>query len=1151
MAVDHVWGRQQVIRAVRRELVGPSPAGMPLDLSRPVKFAEWKESSSPWHDSATGEEILKYQRPLGRYGIGVLYPIEMPVDEVDPEDEEELPDEDQLDPEESTFPKVSPAAATGTEADDDDFPLSRANDFRPSCMGLTFLVRPETVERMVARIEGGRYRPFLVEIGPDKKTWWVRSPVSFDCEFDVGLLRRGVHKLEPEVRSIDAEGLDIRVTAHCRPWKDGSLLVTVSIVNRTTLSRLHRQADLMSDAANRSSLFQVQMKVDVCCSDGSGAVLPYPAQEASLHYRDSEEESFDLLYRKSRTFAIGHGCAADWEGGRSGDGVRWVGTEALPSYETPSITPDIEEGGKRINISMARLADQDRVAEPLEECRELIQRYRWWIKERSKEAEKLSQGHLMTARRHIEECKRAADRMEEGLRLLEEDEQVAEAFRLANHAVLLQQLRTRTTHRPIGLDPAGSRFVFDEPFSQLAWEDEPERGRWRPFQIAFVLAAIPSVVYPDHRDRTQVELIWFPTGGGKTEAYLGLSAFSMFLRRLRCPQDIGTDVIMRYTLRLLTTQQFLRASALICAMEYLRQDRPDLLGETRFTIGIWLGRAATPNSRDQAIKSLKALRSNNRADNPFLLLRCPWCSAQMGPVYSRRKRNVRNQRVAGYEQEGNSVVFRCPDNTCDFYESTLPICVIDQDIYSDPPSMVIGTVDKFAQLTWQPMARAIFGIDQDGNRSWSPPSLIIQDELHLISGPLGSMVGLFESLIEALCTERGPQAGIRPKIISSTATIRRYEDQVLSLYGRNRVALFPPPGLDAEDSFFGRYDRYQDGTLRPGRIYLGVYGRGLGSAQIAQVRSLAALLQAAADLPEELRDPWWTLVAFFNSLRELGSTFSLAHSNIPDYLETLRRRYGHDTDQKRRIRFLKELTGRIPQDQVPKAIEELSRPSGSGAVDLCLASNIIEVGIDIERLSLLAVMGQPKSTSQYIQVTGRVGRRWRERPGLVVTIFHPSRPRDRSHFERFRSYHERLYAQVEPTSVTPFAPPVLSRALHGVLCGFVRQVGPDDIQPWPVPHALIKEAGEVLLKRVGLADPVETDRVKSLLDQRLREWEMWERTHWYSFPRRVESEKPLLRRSGENPSPEDKWRTWQTPTSLRHVDAECRLKVTDAYTQED
>jgi len=610
---------------------------------------------------------------------------------------------------------------------------------------------------------------------------------------------------------------------------------------------------------------------------------------------------------------------------------------------------------------------------------------------------------------------------------------------------------------------------------------------------------------------------------------------------------------MRYTLRLLTAQQFLRAAALMCAMDQLRRQAGDL-GETPFSIGIWLGGSTTPNTRDEARAQLRAInRGDRNAPNPFLLLRCPWCSAQMGPLEApgrrpRGRRGIDLPRVAGYVSAGGSVVFQCPDSACEF-SAGLPVFVIDEDIYDMRPSLVIGTVDKFALLAWRPEARALFGIAADGSRTVSPPNLIIQDELHLISGPLGSMVGLYESIIEDLATDKRRQPHVKPKLVASTATIRRFQSQVRGLYGRSRVALFPPHGIDAADSYFGRYAETADGSgWAHGRTYVGVHAPGLGSVQTAQVRTFASLLQAVQDLPEEGRDPWYTLLAFFNSLRELGTTLSLMQSDIPDYLGVLRNRRGRDWGDMRRIRQVMELTSRLRDDEVPDAIDQLQRPApGTDAVDVCLASSIIEVGVDIDRLSLICLLGQPKSTSQYIQVTGRIGRRWWERPGLAIVIYSASKPRDRSHFERFRTYHQRLYAQVEPTSVTPFAPPVLERALHAALVAHVRQSAPAGLSPWPLPQEAVEEAAAVLEARVTEVDPAETQRLLDLLTRRVQEWTAWERTNWSASSWNRPDQAPLLRRAGEWVPPAAARISWSTPISMRNVDAECRAEVTPLY----
>lgn len=820
--------------------------------------------------------------------------------------------------------------------------------------------------------------------------------------------------------STGLEGLALRLTVNLRRHAAGTL-TTVALVNRSTPG---------TKAVDATCLFQTGMKA----TPENSWIVPYPeGTEAGAHPDDA---SFRLLYRREQTYAVGHGCSANWDDPDLVGQSRWAKADPLPEYETPSITPDIVlEDGTALTVSMKQLAG----TEPggMAQLERVLAEYAGWIERRSAQAAELDGDFRTTAERHMVECARALKRMREGLELVRDPgSKIGKAFRLANAAMFKQQLRSGAELRTTQLVD-GRIHVEGEPPDETAAAQQG-RGAWRAFQIAFLLAAIPSTANPEHPDRSVVDLIFFPTGGGKTEAYLGLSAFAMLLRRLREPTDASVTILMRYTLRLLTAQQFLRAAGLICALEDLRKREEELLGSERFSIGIWVGGDSTPNKNTEAVKDLRALEREGR-DNPFLLLRCPWCAAQMGPVKSvdspdsatggpgrTRRRKQKENPVVGYEEYRGRVLFQCPDANCQFSTAKrpLPVYVVDDDVYEYRPSLVIGTVDKFAQLAWNPRARALFGLGKSGQRDYSPPELVIQDELHLIAGPLGSMTGLYEGLIEDLCTDRREAAPAPPKLIASTATIRRHEQQIRALYARDRVLLFPPHGIDAADSFFAVYARDNEGNPLPGRKYIGVHAPALGSMQTTQVRSFAALLQAAKNAPDhEQQDPWWTLMAFFNSLRELGNSLSLMQSDIPDYLKTINNRSSADRTEVRYLNRVEEMTSRLRQDQIPEAMEKLAQKAKDGkAIDVCLASSLIEVGIDIDRLSLMVVVGQPKSTSQYIQVTGRVGRKWDKRPGLVVTLYGAAKPRDRSHFERFRSYHQRLYAQVEPTSATPFAP---------------------------------------------------------------------------------------------------------------------------------
>ncbi|RME33860.1 MAG: helicase [Gammaproteobacteria bacterium] len=1179
--------REKLIHALKAELVGPNPVGEEIDCSGEIIVVkEKKDLFRPWRQKGTGEEILTLDSPCGRYGVGVLYPRGVAIENGD-DAPENGPGEDAGYEEEGedriTVPRVYETEGAELEPDALDFDLSLANSYRPSSMAISFLTRFPENARLNIQVTGGRYfrkevrtedvtengdREKKEDVGNNeksenagdngkreekdqeeaglkyKKHWWLRLPVRMDFSIAAGkLLGNGRQRLCPRPsESVNTEDLDLSMEVFSRPTGNPrERLITVSLVNRS--SKTNNYDD--------SCLFQTHFTATVETPDGNAHILPYPVTErTSADGKDDEEtrlareeeESLDLLYRNRCTWAVGHGCAANWLynwlHGKSAGFAKQVSAEPLPVVEVPSITPDIRRpDGTDLRVPMASLAGLVEGDDGFEALEEVVRLYSKWIDEREAEIDDLPGKYRSTARRHIARARSCAARMRDGITFLGQDAHALNAFRLANHAILLQQARDSREPREAKYDSRQHRLSFSRPYAPVDLSGLPDtRGYWRAFQIAFLLMTLRSTVEGKDPDRENVELIWFPTGGGKTEAYLGLAAFAIFYRYLRNPQDHGCHVLMRYTLRLLTAQQFQRASRLICAMEYLRRKEDVLAKVSRnFSIGIWLGSNTTPNTRKDAIALLRDLEKPGRKDeNRFLVTRCPWCNAQMGPLRITRSK----QLVPGYERGENTVVLKCPDPDCEFHRG-LPVYVIDEDIYEYRPDLIIGTVDKFAMLAWRPQARAIFGLDPDGKRFVSPPGLIIQDELHLISGPLGSMVGLYEPLIEALCTDNRTDPPLQPKIVSSTATIRRYESQIRSLYGRNRTTLFPPPGLDSSDSFFARYATDEQGTLLPGRKYVGVHVPGIGSFQTAQVRVFSALLMASVPLEKEERDPWWTLLAFFNSLRELGGALSLFQSDIPEYMNGIRKRDG--LEQRRFLNTILELTGRISGQEVPEAISRLEAPTTGSrpAVDVCLASNIIEVGVDIDRLSLMGVVGQPKTTSQYIQVTGRVGRRWWERPGLVVTLYSASKPRDRSHFEKFRSYHERLYAQVEPTSVTPFSPPALDRALHAVMIAYVRQFGGMLLQPWPVPCDLLENLKALLLPRISRSEPEERENFIDVFNRRISQWKRWERASWETS----DANPGLMYPAGEYVPDEFRNISWPVPMSMRNVDAECVLKI--------
>lgn len=1127
-------GRHEVLLALRAELLGPSsPASngaepQRLRFSDQQTFPDFKSAGGPFVDDETGEEVLTRDAPVKRYGVGVLYPREQ--DLVDASVQADEGDDSQSPSSESASELLSEQAATfepsgRADADDDDFDLTTTAQYRPSAMAISFLAELEPGDKINLVTRGARYEKVPVVIGAATRDFWVRRPIEYGAEF-AAPDSNGV--LKPST-SEPAEHVQLSSSVLARRREDSKWLLTVAVQNNSTGS------------PNTDSLFQATFMVEVR-RDGAtvDAVLPYPDEsEEQLLANDPEAKSLDLLYRKSPTFAIGHGCAATWDEGWGQLTSSRITADPLPEVETRSVTPDVRlADGTKLEVEIGPLAGLAEGDDGFGAVERVVQEYEAWIADRGKEAEGLAGFRAEAAASHLSACTNAHARMAAGLQWLRSDPIAREAFRLANRSILEAQLRSRDRARSVTINSAGENEIEDaDPTPD--WRDA--NRRWRAFQIGFILANAKSAAEPTEDNRETAELIFFPTGGGKTEAYQGLAAFALFYQRLS-GRDQGVSVLMRYTLRLLTSQQFLRAASLVCAMEWVWRNEGH--GENEFSIGIWVGQSTTPTRRSDAIASWRRL-SKGQGENPFLLLRCPWCAAQLGPVDVHARAPRGTPKIVGYSNSGGTVKFVCPDRSCDF-RGGIPAYVIDEDVYEHRPSIVIGTVDKFAMLAYKPEARALFGLDRHGQRVSDPPNLIIQDELHLISGPLGSMVGLYESVIEDLCTDHRSAPPSKPKIVASTATIRRYQEQIRGLYNRPMTALFPPHGLDASDSFFAQYAEDETtGEPARGRLYVGVHAPGLGSIQTAQVRTSAALLQSAKSLPESDRDPWWTSMMFFNSLRELGTSVSLLQSDIPDYLLAMKNRNGIEFDEVRRLHEVMELTSRLRQDEIPLAISKLERrASDDWPVDVCLASNIIEVGIDIQRLSLLTVVGQPKSTSQYIQITGRVGRQ-AERPGLIVTIYGATKPRDRSHFERFQSYHQRLYAEVEPVSVTPFATPVLQRALHAVAIAYSRQYAAVGQEPWPYPQEFFDDVRQILEKRVSSVDSEEADALKRELARIEGEWLAWEPATWLD-----RDNSPLMRRAGEwVPAPVART-SWAVPMSMRDVDAECRSEITDRYAQQ-
>jgi hypothetical protein len=684
--------------------------------------------------------------------------------------------------------------------------------------------------------------------------------------------------------------------------------------------------------------------------------------------------------------------------------------------------------------------------------------------------------------------------MAEGVAAVRRDVQIRTAFQLAQTAMRLQ----------FGWLRGGKPLV------------------WHPFQLAFQLLVLASLATRSHPDRETMDLLWFPTGGGKTEAYLALTAFVVLLRRLRRSTDdegAGVAVLMRYTLRLLTVQQFQRAAAVICACELLRRrgeaptaGLPDL-GKTPISIGLWVGAAATPLTLQEALN-----RAPGDPSTPEQLTTCPGCGARL------------TWRLTPKES-----FVECPSepSSCELAASgsRLPIWTIDEEVYRHTPSLLIGTVDKFAQIVRKIETRVLFG----RGKKHSPPDLVIQDELHLISGPLGSLAGLYEVAIDELCR----RDAIRPKVIGSTATIRRAEDQIRALFDRTTYQ-FPSPGLDAGNSGFAVTD-----FERPGRLHVGITTAGRSATYMLQAL-VASLLQAASEAgaSADERDYYWTLVTYFNSLRELGRGLVLMQDDVPVSIAQFAARRG---EARRRIEAPAELTSRVRSYEIRDMLDRLKKGAGDlEAVDLLLASNMISVGMDIPRLGLMVVNAQPKTLSEYIQATSRVGRG--NVPGIVVTMYNSMRARDRSHYETFETWHRCLYRDVEATSVTPFASRAQDKALHAVLVALVRHTVPG-MDRRPILDDVRRVAAEgiagLIEGRVARIDPAERTAVSQKLKRLIDQWGSRPdlQTYWDDYERRTSllmSAEQFAAKADVDPDLDSEGARralWPTPNSMREVEA--------------
>ena len=970
-------------------------------------------------------------------------------------------------------------------------------------------------------------------------------------------------------RTNDYFGASYTVKTYNIPKNPNSTYVKILLAN-TSKKQPSNQFSNATELLNQKCIFQAEIKVQAV------ELKPYKSY-IELNPLDKEAEVLNYLYKDKFSYGIGHNCSVVWN--KDDNSIK---TTFLPQYDVKDTknnfsAEDFQENpndflslNQSLDIYNLSHFSNDSRTQVIMRLNNFVNLYEQWIEEQkqkpsfNKDIEKSI----------FKDLDYNLNRLKSNIKLLKDDT-IFRAFKLANTAMLIQiiisndnnfsgkekdlsELNPEINYKDIN-------FFKNYNFRQLPFN----RPRYRPFQLAFLLLNIDSItdLNSDARNKI-VDLIWFPTGGGKTEAYLSVAAFTIIYRRLMNKTGFeGTSVIMRYTLRLLTAQQFERASRLIVSLEFLRNQFTSELRDEPITIGMWVGMSSTPNTLKEADEKVNEINEecNKESGNPesknvFQISSCPWCGTKL------MTKNEHNKWDFGFKLPGRGIntefKIRCVNKNCHFHNE-LPIQVVDEMLYDNPPTLLFGTVDKFAMLAWKAKGNRFFNsLDSDK----LPPDLIIQDELHLLTGPLGSITGIFESVIEMLCTKNGR----KPKIISSTATTRNTSEQIKALYGNDRdVNIFPPSGLSYEDSFFAKVSRTESK-----RRYLGFIPTGKSSIN-AQLQMIANLFVARLEVYKTLIlngekdfkifDKYWTFVSYYNSLKDVGKIHNKVGDEISSFTKTLQKKlFGDNPIDNFNYEYLynrdEELTSRIDSSKIKQTLKRLEENTFNentiktspnedtyvkyGIIDLVLATNMISVGIDIDRFNIMLINGQPKNVTEYIQASSRAGRKYK---GLVIDLLDANRARDKSHFEHFIPFHQAFYKSVEPVSLTPFTENTLEKMLTSIMITYVRHkipgMAPNNSAQHFKPEMLDGLKSEI---KKRFAD---NPKVIHLFEQKLQDlsddWVYKIENHnlknYEKIDTKFKKEFGLLSKPSDDQSNEN--RMWTAMQSMREIDTNSFIKI--------
>ena len=941
--------------------------------------------------------------------------------------------------------------------DDDDYEQPLELVYEPSSLGISFQIK--SGDEIKVHVKFARY----FEIDQDGKKFWKRKGFEFD-----NLISFKNRKVILE------DGIYLHIYSVYKKSED-FYMYTITLVNDLTI----RSSE---DYVDKTPYILFQPVIEISTLEDN----IFSERPLNLNSGDYETRMYEFLYSNSRPLCYGHGVSTQWDASKTK-----IWTEYLPFHAINPIDKNATKYFRKINIEnldadFLGTCNKKILSETLDN---FIHVYESWIdeviKNKLKEFPDIAR---QFASSNLQICEDVIKRIKSTINCLDKDDSFRNAFQLANLAIS----------------------------EQSSWKSESKSFIWRPFQLAFILLVLESFRDNNCDSKKVADLLWFPTGGGKTEAYLCIISFLLFKSSFKSKEidDPGTQVFIRYTLRLLTTQQFERATSLVLASDYIRRESKFCHKDSKsFSIGLWIGQYSSPNTRKKAMELLE--NEEIQTGDPRQITECPCCKSELFWDF---------RPDAPFSPT-------CRNKSCKLV-GDLPVYTVDEDIYNVRPSIILGTTDKFIRILKVPNTNHLFYSSTGRN-----PELILQDELHLISGPLGSISGLFEAAIDMICSKKNPI-----KIIGSTATIKNANVQVKTLFDRELVQ-FPPQGISFDDSCFAVENKNDSG-----RLYIGVSTM-CNSPKQALAGIVAAAFHHAQNIYYEMKEgtqekkqaeTFTTLVSYFNSLKELGGANVLYQDQVIEKLKSIAKDFNQNTYS---IQNICELTSQRSQQQIKTFLEDLHLTrENDGALDACLSTNMISVGVDVSRLGLMIINGQTKSKSEYIQASSRVGRKF---PGIVISVYNSNKVRDKSCYENFKDIHQNLYKDVEVTSLTPFSPECIKKALPSVIVTACRHLSEfalnsPDLSQF---HETFSEVSDFLLERCKRISPENLKFLENQIKDFEADWIDIKPKNYFKSPKN--KGKSLMIDAEIAASSNKTFEEYTCITNVRNVEAEALIRVTD------